>query len=179
MILVIHAHPYPRSSRATAALLGAVRGMPTLEVRSLYDLYPDFDVDVNAERAALERAQLVVWMHPIYWYTVPALLKQWFEVVLAKGWAYGEGGTALQGKECLWAATTGADEAAYTEQGKHAHAFEAFTPVVRQTARFCGMRWLEPFVLHGGHVVSEAQLNAAAQRLRGRLTHWAAQHKGG
>ncbi len=175
MILVIHAHPYPRSSRATAMLLGAVRELPALEVRSLYELYPDFDVDVRAERSALERAELVVWMHPIYWYTVPALLKQWFEAVLAKGWAYGEGGTALHGKECLWAVTTGADELAYTLQGKHAHEFEAFAPVVKQTARFCGMRWLEPFVLHGAHVVTEAQMHAAAQRLRERLARWAAQ----
>jgi glutathione-regulated potassium-efflux system ancillary protein KefF len=177
MILVIHAHPYPRSSRSTAALLGAVRDLPELEVRSLYDLYPDFDVDAGAERAALERSGLVVWLHPIYWYTVPALLKQWFEVVLAKGWAYGEGGTALQGKECLWAVTTGADEDAYTEQGKHAHDFSAFAPVVKQTARFCGMRWHEPFVLHGAHIVTEPQLAAATARLRERLERWAAQRQ--
>lgn len=177
MILVIHAHPYPRSSRAGAALLAAVRELPALEVRSLYELYPDFDIDANAERSALERADLVVWMHPIYWYTVPAMLKQWFETVLAKGWAYGDGGTALNGKDCLWAVTTGADEAAYASQGKHAHGFEAFTPVVRQTARFCGMRWLEPFVVHGAHIVTEPQLHAAAQRLRERLARWAAERK--
>jgi glutathione-regulated potassium-efflux system ancillary protein KefF len=61
-------------------------------VHSLYDLYPDFDIDVDAEQAALKHADLVVWMHPIYWYSVPAMLKHWFDVVLLRGWAYGEGG---------------------------------------------------------------------------------------
>ena len=59
MILVLHAHPYPRTSRAGAALLAAIRDLPSLEVRSLYELYPDFDIDVAAEQAALERADVL------------------------------------------------------------------------------------------------------------------------
>jgi glutathione-regulated potassium-efflux system ancillary protein KefF len=169
MIVVIHAHPYPRSSRACAALLAAIRGLPGLEVRSLYDLYPDFDIDAAAERAALEAASLVVWLHPLYWYTAPAALKHWFDVVLVKGWAYGEGGTALAGKDCLWATTTGGDAAAYSAAGKHAHPFEAFAPVVEQTARFCGMNWLEPFVVHGAHLVAAETLEDSGRRLRARI----------
>ena len=98
MILVILAHPYPRRSRACAALVEAIRDLPGLEVRSLYDLYPDFDVDRAAEQAALERARLVVWLHPLFWYTVPALMKHWLDEVLVRGFAYGPGGTALAGK---------------------------------------------------------------------------------
>ena len=81
MILVIYAHPYPQHSRAGKAMLEAVRDLPDLEVRSLYDLYTDFDIDIAAEQAALKRAELVVWLHPVYWYSVPALLKHWFEPV--------------------------------------------------------------------------------------------------
>ena len=92
-------------------------------MRSIYDLYPDFDIDVAAEQKALERARAVVLLHPLYWYTAPALLKHWFDVVLTKGWAYGEGGTALHGKECLWATSTGGNEEAFTPQGKHGHPY--------------------------------------------------------
>ena len=56
MILIVRAHPYPQRSRAGRALLEAVHDLPDLEVRSLYDLYPDFDIDVAAEQAALARA---------------------------------------------------------------------------------------------------------------------------
>ena len=169
MILVIHAHPYPTHSRAGSALLDAVRGVPALEVRSLYDMYPDFDIDADAERRALERARLVVLMHPLFWYTTPAILKHWFDEVLVKGWAYGEGGTALAGKDCLWAVTTGGDAEAFSAAGRHARPFEAFAPVVEQTARFCAMNWLEPFVVNGAHQLPEEELREAAQRLRRRI----------
>ena len=174
MILVIHAHPYPHASRAGAALLHALRDLPDIEVRSLYELYPDFDVDAEAERAALSRAELVVWTHPIYWYTVPGLLKHWFDVVLARGWAYGVGGTALHGKHCLWAPTAGGDDQDYSNQGSHGHRFEEFTPVVEQTARFCGMHWLPPVVVHAAHALPEPKLAAHGHALRKRLEDWAA-----
>lgn len=169
MIVVIYAHPYPSRSRANAALLAAIAPLPGVRVRSLYDLYPDFDIDAEAERRALEGAELVVFMHPIYWYTTPGLLKHWFDQVLVRGWAYGEGATGLRGKDCLWVATSGGDDAAYSEAGRHAHPFEAFMPVVEQTARYCGMRWLDPFIVHGAHIVSDEELAGAAARLRERL----------
>ena len=168
MILVVHAHPYPRTSRAGAALLEAIRDVPTLEVRSLYDLYPDFDIDVRAEQAALERARLVALMHPLYWYSVPGLLKHWLDEVLVGGWAHGKGGTALRGKDCLWITTAG-DVESYTAEGRHHHRFEDFVPVVEQTARYCGMNWLKPFIVHGAHQIGDDELRAKARDLRAQL----------
>ena len=173
MILVVYAHPYPRHSRACAALAAALEGRADVELRSLYDRYPDFDIDAEAERAALVPARLVAWLHPFYWYHAPALMQLWFERVLTKGWAYGPGGTALEGKDCLWITTTGGDEASYTPAGRHAHPFDAFTPVMEQTARFCGMNWLEPFVVHGAHIVDDASLRASCSRLAARLAPYA------
>jgi glutathione-regulated potassium-efflux system ancillary protein KefF len=172
VILVILAHPYPRRSRACAALVEAVRNMPGLEVRSLYDLYPDFDIDRAAEQSALERARLVVWLHPLFWYTVPALLKHWMDDVLVRGFAYGAEGSKLAGKDLLWAVATGGDEAAYSAAGRHHHAFAAFTPGIEQTARFCGMNWLEPFVVHGAHEIPDEALRDAGLALRSRLEDW-------
>ena len=75
MILLLYAHPYPSRSRAGAALLSALEGLQGLEVRTLYELYPDFDVDADAEQAVLLRADAIVWMHPLYWYSTPALMQ--------------------------------------------------------------------------------------------------------
>ncbi|MBL0208324.1 glutathione-regulated potassium-efflux system oxidoreductase KefF [Propionivibrio sp.] len=173
MILIVRAHPYPQRSRAGRALLEAVRDLPDLEVRSLYDLYPDFDIDVAAEQAALARADLVVWLHPIYWYSAPAMLKHWFDVVHLRGWAYGDGGAALRGKHCLWVATTGGDASSFAESGAHQLPFAAFEAPIRQTAKFCGMVWEPPIVLHGANVVSNDALEAAANAFRERLAAWA------
>jgi len=172
MICVIHAHPYPGQSRINRALADALRGTKNLDLRSLYDVYPDFDIDVDAEQRALAAAQLVVWMHPVYWYNVPSLLKHWFDKVLTYGWAYGEGGTVLHGKHCLWVPTTGGDEREYTASGLHGQPFDHFTPVIEQTARFCGMEWESPYVIHGANAIDDAKLAAHAQMLQQRLAPW-------
>lgn len=172
MILIIYAHPYPQRSRAGRALLEAVRDLPGLEVRSLYDLYPDFDIDVDAEQAALQRADLVVWLHPIYWYSVPAMLKHWFDVVLLRGWAYGEGGDRLLGKHCLWVASTGGQQASFAPDGAHQMPFAEFEAPIRQTALFCGMVWEAPIALHGSQVTSDDGIAAAALAFRQRLNDW-------
>jgi glutathione-regulated potassium-efflux system ancillary protein KefF len=169
MVLVLQAHPYPDRSRANRALARAIQGLEGLEVRSLYDLYPDFSIDVKEERRALLEARTVVWQHPIYWYAAPALLKLWFEKVLTVGFAYGRSGTALHGKRCLWVVTTGADETGYTPEGEHQYEFDAFVPVVKQTARFCGMKWLEPLLVHGAHKISIEALEEFGARYRKRL----------
>ena len=101
-VLLVFAHPYPDRSRANRLLLEAADGIAHVKVRSLYDLYPTFDIDVRAEQEALRPAQIVVWQHPMYWYSVPSLLKHWFDKVLVRGFAYGQGGNALWGKRCFW-----------------------------------------------------------------------------
>jgi len=169
VIVVVHAHPYPAHSRGVKALLGAIRDLPDLQVRSLYEMYPDFDIDAAAERKAMEEASAIVFLHPLYWYTVPALLKHWIDTVPIRGWAYGEGGAALRDKACLWAVTTGGDEQAYSAAGRHGHPMATFTPVMEQTAKFCGMEWQEPFIVHAAHQKSDAEMAAVASRFRDRL----------
>ncbi len=176
MILIVYAHPHPGRSEANRVLLDAVRDLRGVKVHSLYDRYPDFSIDVGAEQAMLETARLVVWQHPLYWYSVPALLKLWFESVLVRGWAYGADGSALAGKDCMWVATTGALEDAYSPSGKHAHPFSSFVPAVEQTARFCSMNWLEPLIVHGAHVIDATALDIVAAAYRGRLQRYLEQH---
>lgn len=169
MICVLFAHPYPDRSRANRVLLDALQGASGLDVRRLFDLYPDFDIDVEAEQAALMRARALVFQHPLYWYSVPGLLKHWFDKVLVRGFAYGPGGRALIGKRCLWVATTGGDSASYAAGAVHGRAFTEYVPVVEQTARFCGMEWEPPLILHGAHRISEAELASFAAQYRARV----------
>jgi len=174
MICVIVAHPYPHRSHANRVLCDGLRALPDVDLRSLYDLYPDFDIDVAAEQQALERAGLVVWMHPVFWYNVPALMKHWFDKVLAFGFAYGEGARALHGKNCLWVPTAGGNPRDFADDGLHAHSFATFAPAIEQTARFCGMHWQSPYVVYGANAMDEAQLGEHAAALVARLSPWTA-----
>ncbi|HTT11175.1 MAG TPA: NAD(P)H-dependent oxidoreductase [Burkholderiaceae bacterium] len=175
MILLIHAHPHPDRSIGGRALLEAVRDIPGISVRSLYDLYPDFSIDVAAERAALIAARLVIWQHPLYWYGTPALLKLWFESVLTEGWAFGSQ-RALAGKDCLWVTTTGGGADAFTPEGRHGNFFDAFVPPVAQAARFCGMNFLPPLVVYGPRRMEPQALRQQASEYRALLAGFGARH---
>lgn len=174
-VALIYAHPYAERSLANRELLTAVDGLPFVDRRYLYDLYPDFDIDIEAEQQRLAAVDLIVVQHPIYWYSMPALLKLWIDEVFALGWAYGQDGNALAGKQLLWVVTTGADFKAYTPEGPHGHPFDVFVAPMRQTARFCGMEWLDPIIVHDSHS-DQAQVAAAGQRYRQRLIDFDAAH---
>jgi glutathione-regulated potassium-efflux system ancillary protein KefF len=153
--LVLAAHPNWRDSRVNRRLFDAAQAAPNVQVRDLYSLYPDFDIDVPAEQDAALQAQLIVLLHPIQWYSMPPLQKLWFDEVLTYGWAYGHLGTALQGKDLWLAATTGGPESSYHPQSYNRYFFDAFMPPYEQTAALCGMRFLPPLVLHGARRASE------------------------
>ena len=176
-IALIYAHPYPNRSRAGRSLLSSVSSVEGLKVRSLYERYPDFSIDVDKEQELIGTAELIVWQHPVYWYGPPPLLSLWFEKVLARGWAYGKGGDALRDKACLWVPTTGGDTDAYREGGMHGYTFDKFVPPIQQTARFCGMRWLEPLILHGSHRTTDEQLHERGLAYRQRLTSFLSSSK--
>ena len=160
-VLVIAAHPQLEHSRINRRLMrAAAGGATTVAVRDLYTLYPDYLIDVEAEQALLKSARLVVWQHPIHWYSMPPLMKLWVDEVLAFGWAYGPGGTALRGKDLWLVATTGGPEDSYHPDSYNRYFFDAFLPPYEQTAALCGMRFLPPLLLHGAHRATEAEVAA-------------------
>ncbi|NVM87169.1 glutathione-regulated potassium-efflux system ancillary protein KefF [Variovorax sp. SG517] len=168
-IYVLAAHPHWRDSRVNRRMLAAARAVPGVDVNDLYGTYPDFAIDVEAEQARLARASLVVLVHPIHWYSMPALQKLWVDDVLAYGWAYGPGGTALQGKDLWLVATTGSPEASYHPQNYHRYFFDAFLPPYEQTAALCGMRFLPPMIFYGARSAGEAAVKAHVETFAQRL----------
>ena len=146
--------------------------LPQVEVRDLYALYPDYLIDVAAEQAALADAALVVWLHPLHWYGMTPLLKLWADEVLAFGWAYGPGGSALRGKDLWLAVSTGGSADAYRPAGLNRYFFDAFLPPYEQTAQLVGMRFLPPLVLHGAHRASAAEIEAHVQTFAARLASY-------
>jgi glutathione-regulated potassium-efflux system ancillary protein KefF len=173
-ILIIAAHPQMEHSRATRALMQAAAGLSAsrVHVRDLYALYPDYFIDVAAEQALLLEAKLVVWLHPVHWYSMPPLLKLWLDEVFAFGWAYGPEGRALEGKDLWLATSTGGPETSYRPDGYNRYFFDAFLHPYEQTAALCRMRWLPPLLLHGAHRASDAQIAAQAALFTERLNSW-------
>ena len=158
------AHPAVHRSRVNRTLFEHIKTLPGVVTRDLYELYPDFSIDVEAEQQALLQADLLVFQHPIYWYSVPPIVKEWMDVVLTRGFAYGSGGDALRDKDVLLVLSTGGSTDAYTPHGQHGYTLEELIRPWEQTARFCGMNFLTPLVVYGGRALSDAELLAQAER---------------
>ena len=165
-IYVLAAHPAWRESRVNRPMMETAQALARVRVQDLYSSYPDYAIDVAKEQQAMESASLVVLLHPIQWYSMPALQKLWLDEVLTYGWAYGENGTALQGKDLWLVATTGGGEDSYHPQGYNRYFFDAFLPPYEQTAALCGMRFLPPLVLHAAQTVPPQTLTAHLQTFR-------------
>ena len=176
-ILVLYAHPFPYRSVVNRLMADAARALPRVELLDLYESAPDFHFDFRREQERVNGARLLVFQHPLHWYGMPALLKQWVDVVLRSGWAHGREGHALRGKDFLLAVSTGGDELDYQRGGKHGHAFDVFLPPFQQMAVYCGMRWQTPLVFHAAHRAGEPAVHAHVdryQRLLQTYPDWAA-----
>lgn len=168
-ILILFAHPVLHRSRVNAALIRAVKDLPGVTFHDLYEAYPYHVVDVDHEQSLLLKHEVIVWQHPFYWYSCPSLLKEWQDVVLEYGFAYGEKGSALHGKSLLSALTTGGPGTAYQPGGSNRYTLSQLLTPFEQTAHLCGMTYLEPFVVHGADQLDDVQLREAANRYQRRL----------
>ena len=165
-ILILFAHPAYEKSRVNVRLADAVKHVDGVTFHDLYEAYPDFFIDVPREQELLLLHDIVVFHHPFYWYSVPALVKQWEDLVLEHGWAYGSKGTMLAGKVWLHAITAGGRDQAYHPDGYNRHTFRQFMAPLEQTARLCGMDYLPPFIAAGTHRMTDDEMAGHAHDYR-------------
>ncbi len=159
-ILVIFAHPLFEKSRIHKALIRQIPAQVTFH--DLYEKYPEFNIDIEAEKQLLLDHDTIIWQHPIYWYSCPALLKQWIDLVLEAGWAYGPGGEALKDKVIFQVISSGGQSASYQHEGHNRFTINEFLAPFDRTAELCRMTYLPPFVVHGSHRLSNEEISAAA-----------------
>jgi len=171
-IVVYFAHLAIEQSVINRRLRDAVCDLPHVDFRDLHERYPDFYIDTAAEQNALRRADLIVFQYPIYWYAAPAIFKHFEDTVLLRGFAYGPGGTELRGKDFMLVVSTGAPFEEYGPDGVHHYAFTELIRPIEQMARFCGMNYLRPLSLHGGHSLPADVIESHAIEYRRMLENY-------
>jgi glutathione-regulated potassium-efflux system ancillary protein KefG len=168
-VLVILAHPVLERSRVNRRLAEAAAGVQGVTLHDLYESYPTLAINVRYEQKLLLEHDAVVFQHPFYWYSAPAIVKEWQDLVLEYGWAYGRGGDKLKGKLTLNAISTGGPVFAYRKDGYNRFTMRELLAPFDQTAHLCGMKFLAPFVVHGSLRVETdehmAEHKAAYKRL--------------
>ncbi|MBB6163687.1 putative NADPH-quinone reductase [Rhizobium wenxiniae] len=150
-VLVLFAHPAQRKSSINTAMATAARALKGVTFVDLYAEYPRFSIDVDREQRRLMENDVIVFQFPVFWYSTPALLKQWQDLVLEYGFAYGPQGKKLGGKQTLACVTTGGSKSDYSDNGGNRRAVEHFMYPLEQTATLCGMDYLPPFVLYSAN----------------------------
>jgi glutathione-regulated potassium-efflux system ancillary protein KefG len=169
-ILILHAHPRPSSSIVQRALSSTAKSIPGVTFHDLYAAYPDFGIDAAQEQALLLEHDIIIFQHPFYWYSSPAIIKEWQDIVLEFGWAYGPGGDKLHGKFMMQAMSTGGAEGFYHPKGRNRFTVDELLRPFNQTAHLCGMAYLEPFLVYEGRRISDDELEGHSSRYRDLLT---------
>jgi glutathione-regulated potassium-efflux system ancillary protein KefG len=165
-ILCLFAHPSLERSEANRPLVEATAGVPGVTLVDLYGEYPTAEIDVDREQARLRSHDVICFMHPLYWYSTPSILKEWQDLVLEYGFAYGAGAGALHGKLFFNALTAGGPEPAYCAAGYNHFTIRQLLCPLEQMARLCGMVFLPPFALFGARTAVEEG------RLAGHVADW-------
>lgn len=169
-ILILFAHPALEKSRVQSRLAKQVAHLPNVTFRDLYEEYPDFFIDVRKEQRLLLAHDVIIFQHPFYWYSSPAILKEWMDLVLEHKWAYGTNGTALAGKKWMNAISCGGSKQAYSSAGLNRFSIRDLLAPFDQTAHLCSMEFLPPFVVHGTHRLSEEEIEQEALTYRAIVT---------
>lgn len=169
-ILIIFAHPAFQKSRVNARLVEGLVELEGVTFHDLYQAYPEFDIDVPTEQELLKNHDIIGFHHPFFWYSTPAILKEWQDLVLEHGWAYGREGHALKNKWFLNIITTGGRAEAYCRQGYNFYTVRQLLAPIEQTAKLCRMVYLPPYVVHGTHSITPEKIEQHRKEYHQLLT---------
>lgn len=146
-ILIIYAHPHQDDSVANKAMIAAAQQLKNLTIVDLYAQFPDGKIDIPQQQQLLASHDILIFQFPLYWYSSPALLKQWQDVVLQHGINYGSKISILDNKLFLCAVTAGVDAQELATTGRQETTLSALFSPFDKTFSFCKMQTLPAFLL--------------------------------
>ncbi len=155
-VLMIVSHPRLETGSIANKIIAAEAGkLDNVETRDLHGLYPQFEIDVQAEQDALEAADLIVLQFPLFWFSIPAMLKHWLDNVFTEDFAFGPEAHKLKGKEILLSVTVGGPEGAYSKGGHFDATIDDLLQPMHLMAGFTGMTVRDSIVSFGMMASSE------------------------
>ncbi len=127
-----------------------------------------FAEDIAQEIGRLLRADLLILQFPMWWFSMPAIMKGWVDRVFAFGSAYDFGQTwedgVFTGRRAMLSVTTSAPAAAFAPDGRNGDIERVLWPIHAGILGIVGYTVMPPFVAHGIPFVGEAAMNAELDR---------------
>ncbi|CAH7299102.1 glutathione-regulated potassium-efflux system ancillary protein KefG [Vibrio chagasii] len=166
-VLVLFAHPSQHRSEANKPLFDQAKRIDGVTCVDLYAEYPTFKINIDREQKRLLDHDIIIFQFPLYWYSTPAILKEWQDLVLEYGFAYGTDGNELEGKKFLCSITAGGKEDAYQTDGYNHFTIRELLHPLEQTAALCGMGYLAPYALFGSRTaLEESRITGHVERYK-------------
>ena len=132
-----------------------------------------FAADVQAELDKLMAADLLILQFPMWWFSLPAILKGWIDRVFACGTAYEHGKTwdngVFRGRRAMVAMTVSAPREAFLPDGRQGDMERVLWPLHAGVLALCGYSVLPPFIAHGIPFCGEEMMTAEQNRYREML----------
>lgn len=160
--------------------LYAMEWKATLEAAEIPERV-DHRADVLAEQEKLRWADVVIFQFPLWWFSMPAIMKGWVERVYTYGFGYGVGehsdvrwgdrygeGT-LAGKRAMLMVTAGGWESHYSPRGVNGAIDDLLFPIHHGILFYPGMAVLPPFMVYRAHSMDDARFAVVCGELAQRL----------
>ncbi|XP_076603698.1 ribosyldihydronicotinamide dehydrogenase [quinone]-like [Chaetodon auriga] len=133
--------------------------------------------DITEEQRKLTEADLIIFQFPMYWFTVPAILKGWIDRVLTLGYAFSQEKRYSLGvfkdKKAMLSFTTGSHESMFSANGINGDMNVTLWPLQNGILHYCGFQVLAPQIFwapsHVSTEVRSAMLEGWRTRLQGLL----------
>ncbi len=138
-------------------------------------------VDIAGEQDKLRWADTLILQFPLWWFSMPAILKGWIDRVYACGFAYGVGEHSdshwgdrygegrMQGKRAMLVVTAGGWESHYAARGINGPMDDLLFPIHHGILHYPGFEVLPPFVVYRSGRIDAERFAALSEQLGRRL----------
>lgn len=163
--LIILAHPNLATSKVNKRWHQELLQYPDqVTIHELYQVYPDWNINVAQEQQLLEAHDHIILQFPFYWYSYPPLLKKWLDDVFLYGWAYGSSGNKLNGKKIGLAIAIGNKQENYSPEGSVTFTVEQLLSPFQASMQHIGAIALPQFAMFGASFqATEQQIDQSAK----------------
>lgn len=162
--LIVLSHPNMEESIVNKALVETIKGENEILVHDLYGTYTTVEnIDIAKEQELLCAHEQIIFQFPLYWFSSPAMLKEWLDKVFSYGFAYGHEGTKLAGKAACIVISAGSPLSEYSTTGYNHYTIEEYLLPLKASIAYAGMEFKGIFAVGGAlSITPEALAQGAA-----------------
>ena len=141
-VLIISGHTDLKNSVINKQILEILHEkLPKAEIVKLDTLYPNYQIDPLKEQERVKKADIILFVFPLFWYAAPALIYRWLELTFTHGFAYDSKGGKLQGKTLLVSVTAGGPKDLFTKDSPIGYTMEELMGGMKGTCFYSGMKY--------------------------------------